>query len=117
MLDTSLFFLMQNIFILTIIFWALSFLGELFFKKKNYIASPELFECGFLTTHDLNLTFNYNFFLTAVLLILYDIEFFFLLPFIFNLSYVSVFSIILFIIFVMFVVLSFVYDWEMVALN
>lgn len=95
----------------------LSFLGSLFFKKKNYLSSPELFECGFLTTHSLNLSFNYNFFLTAVLLILYDIEFFFLMPFLFNFSLVNIFTIFIFFIFFIFIIISFVYDWEMVGLN
>lgn len=117
MLDTSIFFLIQNIFLLTLLFWLLSFLGVKFFKKKNYRATAELFECGFLTTHTLNLTFNYNFLITATLLILYDVEFFFLLPALFNYSLISVECILAYLLFTSLIVVSFVYDWEMVTLD
>lgn len=117
MLDLSIFFLIQNIFLLTLLFWLLSFLGTKFFKKKNYRAATELFECGFLTTHTLNLNFNYNFLITATLLILYDIEFFFLLPVLFNYSLVTLSVIFTYFFFIIYIVISFVYDWEMVTLD
>lgn len=117
MLDISIFFLIQNIFLLTLLFWLLSFLGTKFFKKKTYRASTELFECGFLSTHTLNLSFNYNFLITATLLILYDVEFFFLLPVLFNYSLVSLETVAPFLFFLSFIVVSFVYDWEMVTLD
>lgn len=117
MLDISIFFLIQNIFLLTLLFWLLSFLGTKFFKKKSYRATAELFECGFLTTHNLNLSFNYNFLITATLLILYDIEFFFLLPVLFNYSLVSLEMLGAYLFFIIFIIVSFVYDWEMVTLD
>lgn len=117
MLDFSIGFLFQNIFLVTLLFWALTFLGNKFFKKKDYKSGFELFECGFLTTHNLNLNFNYSFFLTAVLLILYDLEFFFLLPFIFNLSAVTFISCVIFSLFFLLIVISFIFDWEMVVLD
>lgn len=117
MLDLSIFFLIQNIFLLTLLFWLLSFLGTKFFKKKNYRATTELFECGFLTTHSLNLSFNYNFLITATLLILYDVEFFFLLPVLFNYNLVCLEILGAYLVFFIFIIVSFVYDWEMVALD
>lgn len=117
MLDLSIYFLFQNIFIITLLFWFLTFIGNKFFKKKEYKSGPELFECGFFTTHNLNLSFNYTFFLTAVLLILYDLEFFFLLPFIFNIGSISFLSFVIFIIFFFLIIISFIFDWEMVALD
>jgi NADH:ubiquinone oxidoreductase subunit 3 (subunit A) len=117
MLDVGIFFLIQNIFLLTLLFWLLSFLGTKFFKKKNYRASTEIFECGFLSTHSLNLSFNYNFLITATLLILYDVEFFFLLPVLFNYNLINLVSLITFLFFIVAIVVSFVYDWEMVTLD
>lgn len=110
MLDLSIFFLIQNIFLLTLLFWLLSFLGTKFFKKKDYKSAVELFECGFLTTHTLNLTFNYNFLITATLLILYDIEFFFLIPVLFNYSLITPKVILVYFLFILGILLSFVYD-------
>jgi NADH:ubiquinone oxidoreductase subunit 3 (subunit A) len=117
MLNLSIYFLFQNIFLITLLFWLLSFIGAKFFKKKEYVSGPELFECGFFTTHDLNLSFNYSFFLTAVLLILYDLEFFFLLPFIFNMNVLTILTSFIFIIFFLLILVSFIFDWEMVILD
>lgn len=117
MLDFGVFFFLQNILIITLLFWGLSFVGQKFFKRKDYKPATEVFECGFFTTHKLNLTFNYNFFLIATLLILYDVEFFFLLPFLFNLGGASVLASMCFVIFVVLVVVSFIYDWEAISLN
>lgn len=117
MLDISIFFLIQNIFLLTLLFWLLSFLGTKFFKKKNYRATTEIFECGFLTTHNLNLSFNFNFLITATLLILYDVEFLFLLPVLFNYNLISLEILGIFLIFVVLIITSFVFDWEMITLD
>lgn len=117
MLDISIFFLIQNIFLITLLFWLLSFLGTKFFKKKTYRAGTELFECGFLTTHSLNLSFNYNFLITATLLILYDVEFFFLIPALFNYNLITVQVIFTYFFFFIFILISFIYDWEMVTLD
>lgn len=117
MLDSSIYFFIQNVFVITTLFWFLSFIGEKFFKKKQYINSYEVFECGFSSTHELDLTFNYNFFITAVLLILYDIEFFYMLPVAFNFHLINIFVAFTFLCFIIFIVLSFVYDWEMITLD
>lgn len=117
MLDVSIFFLIQNIFLLTLLFWLLSFLGTKFFKKKTYRGGTELFECGFLATHSLNLSFNFNFLITATLLILYDVEFFFLLPVLFNYNLITLSVLGAYLFFFAFIILSFVYDWEMVTLD
>lgn len=113
----SIFFLITNIFLITSLFWLLSFIGTKFFKRKVYKSADELFECGFLTTHTLNLNFNYNFLITATLLILYDVEFLFLLPVLFNYSLLSLHALLVYTFFLIFLVISFIYDWEMVTLE
>lgn len=110
MVDISIFFIAQNIFVITLLFWLLSFLGEFFFKKRNHMSADEVFECGFITTHSLNFQFNLNFLITAVLLILYDLEFFFLLPFLFNINYLTASSAALFTLFIVLILISFIYD-------
>ena len=67
------------------IFWLLSWIGDRFYKTKDYKATEAVYECGFSSTHALRVTVNFGFFVVALLLILYDIEFFFLIPAFFNL--------------------------------
>ena len=75
-----------------------------------YRATTEIFECGFLSTHSLNLSFNFNFLITATLLILYDVEFLFLLPVLFNYSCVSLEVLLAYLFFLIMIIGSFVYD-------
>ena len=67
-----------------LIFWLLSWAGDRFYKYKAYKSSENIYECGFSSTHSLRVTLNFGFFIVALLLILYDIEFFFLIPMYFN---------------------------------
>lgn len=117
MLDCSIFYFTENVIILTLLFWILSFFGDKFFKEKNSKYSQEVFECGFLSTSSLNLNFNFNFFIACSLLILYDIEVLLLAPYIFNFTYSSPMSIFIFISFYTLVLSSLVIDWEFVSIN
>lgn len=98
-----------------LLFWLLSWLGDRFYKQKMYKSSENIYECGFNSTHSLRVTLNFGFFIIALLLILYDIEFFFLIPMYFNFYSYNSISIIIYWIFLIFVVLSFAIDWETVS--
>lgn len=77
MFDMTLLFIIENIFLLMILFWIFSWLGDRFYKAKYYISNDEVYECGFLSIHGLTLNFNLSYIIIAWLLLLYDIEFFF----------------------------------------
>lgn len=115
--DVSLFFLFQNIVLLMLLFWLLSWVGDRFYKAKNYKASENVYECGFSSTHALRVSINFGFFIIALLLILYDIEFLFLIPMYFNLGSSGVSAAAIYWFFVLFVAFSFMVDWETVALR
>lgn len=117
MLDFSLFFFVQNIFVITLLFWGLSFLGDKYFKESPSKYSEEVFECGFFTTSSVNITFNFNFFIICALLVLYDVEFILLTPFLFNAANVHIGGILIFLIFYSLVVFSFLIDWELVSIT
>lgn len=76
-----------------------------------------MYECGFSSTHSLRVTINFGFFVIALLLILYDIEFFFLVPAYFGLSISSAAEVLTLWFFFIFVVLSFAIDWESASLK
>lgn len=115
--DIGLIFICQNILLLMCIFWFLSFIGDKYFKNKFYKSSREVYECGFLSTHKLKVAFNLSFFLIACLLILYDIEFLFLVPFFFNSLNFTLYSVCVYWFFYIFILVSFVIDWESVSLS
>lgn len=117
MFDLSLFFLFQNIIILMLIFWLLSWLGDRFYKLKNHKASENVYECGFTSTHALRVSINFGFFIIALLLILYDIEFLFLIPVYFNINILNILASIIYWIFILFVSASFLLDWESLSLK
>ena len=117
MFDVSLFFLFQNIFILMMIFWLLSYLGDKFYKNKQYKTSENVYECGFTSSHALRVNINFGFFIIALLLILYDIEFFVLIPILFNINNCSLLQLLVYWFFLIVVVLSFLLDWETISLK
>jgi NADH-quinone oxidoreductase subunit A len=99
------------------LFWLLSWLGDRFYKAKNHKASESVYECGFTSTHALRVSINFGFFVIALLLILYDIEFLFLIPVYFNLASLGIAAAAVYWAFILFVAFSFMVDWETVALR
>lgn len=79
----------QNVFLFCVIFWALTWLGEWYANPKEQKAKRQFYECGFKAISDINLYVNLNFSLICVFLILYDVEFTFLYPLLFNLGSVD----------------------------
>lgn len=75
--------------ILLLLFWALVFFNSFLFKKKKNTDQKLVYECGFKTFNQLNLTFNFGFFYSAALIVLYELEFLFFVPLFFNLSLLS----------------------------
>jgi NADH:ubiquinone oxidoreductase subunit 3 (subunit A) len=115
MFNLSILFFFQSVLLVTLIFWALSVIGEKFFKSNTQETSQELFECGFLVVTSLRLRFNFNFFILGILLLLYDVEFFILIPFFFNMYVGNFVSICFFWWFYALILLSFSYDWQNTA--
>lgn len=115
--DILVLFLIQNILIFALIFWGLTWAGEYFYKKKNHTAKKQFYECGFKVTNDVDLQFNFNFTILCIFLVLYDVEFIFLMPCLFNLFNITVYSYVILMLFLILILLSLVYDWQMNALN
>lgn len=115
--DIVVFFLLQNILIFCLIFWFLTWAGNYFFKKKNQFFKNKFYECGFNTLTDINIQINLNFTLLCVFLILYDIEFTFMYPILFNILHINFLSFSILIIFILLILFSLIYDWQNNALN
>lgn len=108
--DIVMLFFLQNIIVFSFIFWGLTILGSYFYKKKNHKTKRSFYECGFKSFSDVNIQINLNFIMICVFLILYDIEFTFLFPILFNFSDLFFYQFVLFIIFLFFIIISLYYD-------
>ena len=115
--DIVLLYLFQNILVFVMIFWLLTWGGEYFYKVKNHAAKKQFYECGFKTISDLNIQININFAMLCIFLILYDVEFIFLFPFLFNVGVVGFFQVLIFFIFIILILMSLFYDWQTNALS
>ena len=89
----------------------------IFNKKKSHLYKKKYYECGFSSLSDINISININFLLIGVFLILYDIEFTFLFPFIVNIDLANVYSFLVFTTFYLLIIISLLYDWQRDALD
>jgi NADH:ubiquinone oxidoreductase subunit 3 (subunit A) len=105
-----LFFFLQNVLVFGLIFWLLTWLTEWFFQKKNHVSKGQLYECGFRAISDINIQINLNFSMVCVFLILYDVEFTFLFPLLFNSAFADAGAFYIFFSFIFFILISLVYD-------
>jgi NADH:ubiquinone oxidoreductase subunit 3 (subunit A) len=108
--DLVFFFFLKNTLVISILFWLLTEGGNIFFDRIEYKNREDFYECGFKTTSDLNFNLNYSFFISAIFLILYDIELVLLIPFLFNYNIMSNASFFSFFFFVIIIFLTFVAD-------
>ena len=115
--DIIFFFIICHVAILGLIFWLLTTLAEYFFSKKEYRLQRDFFECGFKSTSDLHININPGFFIFAILLVLYDVEFTLLLPYILGVYTVEIQSLATYFYFLFLIVISFYIDWRLSALS
>jgi len=117
MFDLSLLFIFQNIIILLLVFWVLAWLGEKFFKIKFHKNTTVSYECGFINIQSNYVSLNFSFFFLTCLLIIYDIEFLFLIPFYFNMAGYTLISVLIYWVFFIFIFISLFIDWRTVLID
>ena len=115
--DITILCFIYYVLIFAIIFWVLTLINMAFNKKKNHFVKKKYYECGFGSLSDINISININFLLIGVFLILYDIEFTFLFPFIINIDIVNIYSFMVFTTFYLLIIVSLLYDWQRDALD
>ncbi len=115
--DIFILFFFNNFLVFALIFWGLTWAGEYFYKRKNHDAKRQFYECGFKVSTDTDIQFNLSFTLICVFLVLYDLEFTLLIPFLFNVSFLTSASILVFFSFMLLIFVSLIYDWQNNAFN
>jgi len=109
--------LVENIVVFCLLFWLLTWAGEYFYTNKQQKTKNNFYECGFKSTIDINIQTNFNFILYCIFLILYDIEFLFLIPFYMNFLTCNIVHLSVLYFFFTFIIGSLVYDYYLNALN
>jgi len=69
-----------NTIIFSFIFWVLTYLSKWFYSNKYYNYKLNFYECGFMSLTNYKITYNINFMLLILFLLIYDGEFLVLIP-------------------------------------
>ena len=115
--DITTCYMVVNLMIFCSIFWLLTIVGEIYFKKKEHLSKKQFYECGFKSLTDNQIGISLNFVLLAVFLILYDVEFMILYPALFSFWFITFSQYAIFIIFIAFILISLYYDLRVNALT
>lgn len=108
--------LVQHVFVLSIIFWILTWGAERLVTKRAHPAKAQFYECGFKSISDLNLQVNLSFSLVCAFLILYDVEFTFIFPALVNYHLIDSTTLLVLVIFLAFILAALIYDLGHAAL-
>lgn len=110
-------FLVRNSFLFSLIFWILTFLSKSVFSNLYSNYKLNFYECGFKSLNKVRVSYEINFLLLILLIILYDSEFLILIPFALNISIYSLEVSVSLIVFLFWFLLSFLFDFFLNALD
>lgn len=122
MINNIIFFIIYNAIFFSFIFWFLTFILKYYYSNKNYNYKLNFYECGFKSLTNIKTQYNINFILIVLFLLIYDGEFFILIPIALNiniLNFTSLFILLIFIILLVFtLILDLVYnslEWQLIG--
>lgn len=95
----------------------ISGLSFLFATRKSDPEKISAYECGFDPFDDARSRFDIQFYLVAILFIIFDLEVTFLFPWALTLNRVSIFGFWSMMVFLLILTLGFVYEWRKGALD
>lgn len=110
MINNIVFFIIYNAFFFSFIFWFLTFLLKYYYSNKNYNYKLNFYECGFKSLTNIKVQYNINFILIILFLLIYDGEFFILIPLALNINIINFTSLFLFIIFIILLIITLIFD-------
>lgn len=85
--------------------------------KKNSLEKIQAYECGFHALGNPRENFGVNFFLLAVLFLIFDLEIVFIMPLVVKFESLIFIEFVTGVAFMFFLFLGFVYEWRRNALN
>ena len=84
--DLLFLFVFFNTLVVSTLLWLITFIGSFLYETKQDLNREVHFECGFFSINKIIPSYNLNFVVSAIFLILYDVEFLIMIPALFNLQ-------------------------------
>lgn len=106
-----------NAILFSFLFWILTFLSKMFYSNKYFNYKFNFYECGFKSLHKKKITYDINYVLVLLFLLIYDGEFLVLIPFAFNSLCISFLIILSFIFFLVWLIIALIFDYAYSALD
>jgi len=103
-------FMCVNILLVSTLFWLLTYIGYIVRDDFENYDIGIFYECGFRSLQKVNIKFNLNTLVLSLFLILYEIEFLFLIPYSFTLDIMCIHTAPLFFIFILFILVTLLFD-------
>ena len=104
----------EILFLLTLILYLMTYLLSL--KQDNYFKLID-YECGFMSYSESKIIFDIQFFIVALLFIIFDLEIVFLLPWAISISTLGILGYFSMIFFIFLLIIGFIFEWKKGALN
>lgn len=109
--------LVLNAIVFSFIFWILTFLAKSLFSSKYYDYKLNFYECGFKNLTKKNISYEINYVMIVLFLLIYDGEFLILVPFVLNITKISVEVVICILVFVAWIIAALLFDYCFGALE
>lgn len=106
-----------NAFFFSFIFWILTFLAKKFYSNNYFNYKLNFYECGFKNLTKKKISYDLNYILLVLFLLIYDGEFLILIPFAFNSLYFSLNLVITLSFFLIWLLIALIYDYAFSALD
>lgn len=109
--------LIINAVLFSLIFWVLTFLSKYFYSNKYFNAKLNFYECGFKSLTQFQISYNINFLVLILFLLIYDGEFLLLIPFSLNIVISGFKSYLIILYFLVWLYLTLILDFMFNALD
>lgn len=109
--------LIINALFFSFIFWILTFVSKIFYSNRYYSYKLNFYECGFKNITKVKTTYEVNFILVLLFLLIYDGEFLILIPLTLYINFLSFEIIVSAIFFIVWFIITLVFDYAYHALE
>lgn len=109
--------LIINAILFSCIFWILTFLSKVFYTNKYFNYKYNFYECGFKNLTKKKISYDINYILLVLFLLIYDGEFLILIPFAFNINFISIEILFIIIFFILWLIIALIFDYSYSALD
>lgn len=109
--------LVFNAIIFSFIFWVLTFAAKCLFSNKYYDYKLNFYECGFKNLTKKHISYEVNYVMIMLFLLIYDGEFLILVPYALNLTKISVEIIVCIAVFLVWIIAALLFDYAFSALE